>query len=66
LCALERLDRRFLVDRQHPRDVGRRQIEPDDVANPVHEKRVGRQLQGRGAMRLQTKSCQIRWVVEGA
>ena len=37
---------KLLVHAQHQRAVGRRQIEPDDVANLVHEERVGRQLEG--------------------
>ena len=45
LLAVERLDLALLVDAEHQRPVGRRQVEPDDVANLVDEQRIARQLE---------------------
>ncbi len=55
LGSVERLDLALLVDTQHEGAVGRRHVEPDDVANLVHEQRVGRELEALGAMRLQAE-----------
>ena len=40
---------------EHQRAVGRRQIEPDDVADLVHEVRITGELEGLAAMRLQAE-----------
>ena len=53
LLAVERLDLALLVDAEHQRAVGRRQVEPDDVAHLVDEQRIARQLERLRAMRLQ-------------
>ncbi len=42
LGALQRLDLRLLVDTQHHGMVGRIQIQPDGIADFLHEERVGR------------------------
>ena len=55
LRALERLDLRFLVDREHHRIVRRIHIQPDDVPNLVHELRVGRDLERLRDVRLEPK-----------
>ena len=51
LCAIECLDLALFVDTEHQRAVRRRQIEPDDVADLVHEQRIARQLEGLRAVR---------------
>jgi hypothetical protein len=57
LAAIQCLDLRLLVHAQHQRAVGRCHVEPDDVADLVDEQRVGRQLEGLGAMRLQPEGA---------
>jgi hypothetical protein len=42
--AVERLHLRFLVDTQHNGMVGRRQVEPNDVADLLHKQRIGGEL----------------------
>ena len=53
LGAVQRLDLALLVDAQHHRAIRRIEIEPDDVAHLLHEQRIGRELEGLDAMRLQ-------------
>jgi hypothetical protein len=53
LGALERLHLAFLVDAENQRLVGRIEVQPDHVAQFLDEERVGRQLEGVLAMRLQ-------------
>ena len=53
LGAIEGLHLAFLVDAQDQRLVRRVEIEPDHVAQFLDEERVGRQLEGILAMRLQ-------------
>jgi len=56
LGPVERLDLRFLVDRQH-NGVGRRiHVETDDVLDFLNESRIGGPLEGAQAMRLQPVS----------
>ncbi len=52
---VERLDLALLVHAQHERPIGRVEIKTDDVAHFVDEQRVGRELEGLGAVRLQTE-----------
>jgi hypothetical protein len=56
LRSVERLDLALLVDAQHEGAVGRRHVEPDDVAHLVHEQRIARQLEALDAVRLQAES----------
>ena len=53
LRAVERLDLRLLVDRQHQRVLGRIDVETDDILDFGGELRVVRQLEGPHPMRLQ-------------
>ena len=53
LGAVQRLDLALLVDAQHHGAVGRVEIEPDDVAHLLDEQRIGRELEGLAAVRLQ-------------
>ena len=55
LGAVERLDLALLVDTEHQRALRRRQIEPNDIADLLHEERVRRQLERLGAVRLQAE-----------
>jgi hypothetical protein len=55
LGAVQRLDLRLLVHTQHHGMGGRRQVQAHDVAHLVDEQRIGGQLEGLGAMRLQAK-----------
>jgi hypothetical protein len=52
LRPIQRLDLTFLVDAQNPRALGRRQIEPGNIAHFFDEQRIGGQLERLGAMRL--------------
>ncbi len=54
LGPVERLDLRFLVDRQHHRVLRRFDVEPDDILDPGREGRVVGQLELAEAMRRQT------------
>ncbi len=51
--AVERLDLGLLVDAEHEGRVGRVDVEAHDVADLVHEERVGRELEGLDQMRFQ-------------
>jgi hypothetical protein len=55
LRAIERLDLAFLIHAQHQRPIRRVQVQPDDVAHLVDEQRIGGELEGLGAVRLQTE-----------
>ena len=65
LGAVERLDLRLFIDAEHQGAVGRIDVEPDNVAHPrsgrgqalVDKQRVGRQLEGLGAVRLQAEGA---------
>jgi hypothetical protein len=52
LCAVQRLDLAFLVDRQHHRVRRRIKVEADDVDEFVGEPRVARAFEAAHAMRL--------------
>ena len=52
LGAVERLNLRLFVHAQDHRVVGRVEVQPDDVAHLLDEKRVGRQLEGLRQMRF--------------
>ena len=52
LGAVERLNLRLFVHAQDYRVVGRVEVQPDDVAHLLDEKRVGRQLEGLRQMRF--------------
>ena len=56
LGSVECLDLRFLVDAQHQGSVGWVEVELDTVVHFVDKQRVGRQLEGFGAVRLQCNS----------
>jgi len=45
LFPVERLDLALLVDAEHQCPIGRRQVEPDDVADLVDEQGITRQLE---------------------
>jgi hypothetical protein len=51
----QRLVAHLLIHAQHDGTLGRVQIEPDDIADLVHEQRAGRELERLDAMRLQAK-----------
>ena len=53
LGAVERLDLRFLVDREHDRVGWRMHIEADDIFHLLGQSQVGGALEGAQAMRLQ-------------
>jgi len=55
LCALQRLDLRFLVEGEHHRVVGRIHVEPDHVTHLGDELRVLRDLEGPGDVRLEAE-----------
>ena len=56
LLAIKGLYLAFLVNAQHQRPIGRRQIKTDDVADLVDEQRVIGKLERLRAMRLQAES----------
>ena len=55
LRAVQRLNLALLVHAQHHRHQRRSHVKPHDVAHLVHEHRVGGQLEGLLAVRLQAK-----------
>ena len=57
LRAVERLHLAFLIDTQHDSALGRRQVEPDDIAHFLYEQRIGGQLESLDAVRLQTEGA---------
>ena len=50
------LDRRLLIDAEDHRALGAIQIEPDHVANLVHQERVRRELEGLRSVRWEPES----------
>ena len=57
LNAVERLDLRLFVDAQHQGAVGWVEVELNDVAHLVDKQRIGRQLEGFDAVRLQSEGA---------
>ena len=57
LCTVECLDLALLVDAEYERTVRRRQIEPDNVADLIHEVRVAGELERLRAMQLQAEGA---------
>jgi hypothetical protein len=55
LGPVRRLDLRFLVDAEHQSPFGRVQIQADDIVDLVDDVRIGRQLEGLRAVRLQAE-----------
>jgi len=55
LRAVERLDLRLLIDAEHDSAGGRIEIQPHDVAHLLDQQRVGRELEGLRAVRLQAE-----------
>src|SRR5262249_23112747 len=53
LRPVERLNLRLLIDAEHGRMGRRIQIQPDNVANFLHQQRIVRELERLAAMRLQ-------------
>ena len=53
LSAVERLDLRLLIDRQHQRVLGRIDVEANDILNFGDKLRIVRQLEGLDPVRLQ-------------
>jgi hypothetical protein len=56
LTAVGRLDLRPFIDAKHQGAVGCVEVELDNVVHFVDKQRVGRQLEGFGAVRLQCNS----------
>jgi hypothetical protein len=54
--SVQRLNLALFVDAQNQRALGRRQVQPDDVAHLLDKKRIGGKLEGLGAMRLEVES----------
>jgi hypothetical protein len=46
----------LFIDAQDQRMLRRRQIEADDIAHLLDKQRIGRELEGLGAMRLEVES----------
>jgi hypothetical protein len=59
LGALERLDLAFLIDAQDDRMIWRVEVQPHDVPDLLDEQRVGRELEGLGAVRMDPEQPQI-------
>jgi hypothetical protein len=59
LSSLERLALTLLVDAQNKRAFRRIQVQTDEIAQLLDEQRIGRELEGFGAMRLQPKEAEI-------
>src|SRR5690606_31848962 len=57
LRAIERLNLEFLIDAEDDGTLGRRQVEADNIAHLLHEQRIGRELEGFDAMRLQAEGA---------
>ena len=53
LRAVQRLDLRFLIDRQHHSTARRVEVEPDNIGNLLGERRVAADFEGAVAVRLQ-------------
>ena len=56
LLAIERLYLALLVDAEHQRPIGRRQVKTDNVADLVDEQRIAGKLECLRAMGLQSES----------
>ena len=63
LGSVERLDLRLLVDAKHQGPVGRIEVETDDVADLLHEQRIGRQLNVSERCGCSEKALQMRCTV---
>jgi hypothetical protein len=59
LRALERLHLAFLIHTQYEGMIRGIQIQPDDVAHFLYEKRIRGELEGLRAMGLHTEQCQV-------
>ena len=57
LGTVQRLNLALLVHAEDDRVIGRVQVQPPDGAHFLDEQRVGREFEGLGAMRLQTKGA---------
>jgi hypothetical protein len=63
LGPVERLDLGLLVDGEDDRPLGRREVEPDDVADLGDELRIGAPLERLGPVGLEARLAQIRQTV---
>jgi len=59
LSSLERLALTLLAVAQSKRVFRRIQVHTDDIAQLLDEQRIGRELEGFGAMRLQLEEAEI-------
>jgi hypothetical protein len=59
LGPLQSLHLALLIHTQHQRVIRRTQIQADDIAHFLDEKRTGRELEATAAMRLQAKERQV-------
>ena len=59
LSSLERLALTLLADAHNKRAFRRIQVQTDDIAQLLDEQRIGRELEGFGAMRLQPEEAEI-------
>ena len=66
LRSVLRLELRLLIDAEHKRPLGWRQVEADYVANFLDKQRVVRELECLGAVGRSPKPRQMRWMVDGA
>jgi hypothetical protein len=57
LRAIQGLNLALFVHAQRQSPIRRAQIQPDDVAHLLNEQRIGGQLEGLSAVRLQTKGA---------
>ena len=55
LGSIQRLDLALFVDAKNQRALRRRQVKADDVAHLLDERRIGRELEGLGAVRLEVE-----------
>src|SRR3546814_9262170 len=55
LAAVERLDLALFIDAQDQRTLGRRQVEPDNVAHLLDEQGISRELEALRTVRLKAK-----------
>src|SRR3546814_12975194 len=62
LAAVERLDLALFIDAQDQRTLGRRQVEPDNVAHLLDEQGISRELEALRTVRLKIgrASCRER------
>lgn len=59
LTALKGLNLALLVDAQHQRVFRRIQVQTDHIPHFLHEERIGRELEGLGAVRLQAEQADV-------